>query len=101
MKLRTTLVALGMLALATAPSYALFCDNDDEDYGTTFSSNSSLGGRYDEQLREQLDTMRLKQEGVDVASVDRWNGCIRAFVRKPEGGQEMQYFDPRSFRRLQ
>ena len=101
MKLRTTLVALGMLALATAPSYALFCDTSSDDYGISFSGSSQLGGRYNEQLRDQFDEMRLKQDGVDVASVDRWNGCIRAFVRKPEGGQEMQYFDPRTYKRLQ
>jgi len=101
MKLRTTLVALGMLALATAPSYALFCDTDNDDYGISFSRSSMLGGRYDEQTRDQFDEMRLKQDGVDVASVDRWNGCIRAFVRKPEGGQEMQYFDPRTYKRVQ
>ena len=101
MKLRTTLVALGMLALATAPSYALFCDTNNDDYGISFSGSSMLGGRYDEQTRDQFDEMRLKQDGVDVASVDRWNGCIRAFVRKPEGGQEMQYFDPRTYKRVQ
>ena len=101
MKLRTTLVALGMLGLATAPSYALFCDTDNDDYGISFSGSSMLGGRYDEQTRDQFDEMRLKQDGVDVASVDRWNGCIRAFVRKPEGGQEMQYFDPRTYKRVQ
>ena len=101
MKFRTSLVACAMLALATAPSYALFCDSGGDDYSFNFDGRSPLGGRYDEQTRDQFDEMRLKQDGVDVASVDRWNGCIRAFVRKPEGGQEMQYFDPRTYKRVQ
>ena len=48
-----------------------------------------LGEDFTEDERSQFDLMRLRQAGVDTDRVERWNGCLRAFV---EGG--MRFFDP-------
>ncbi|MNY82203.1 hypothetical protein D3C86_2241690 [compost metagenome] len=48
--------------------------------------------------RDNFDLMHLRQQGVDATRVERWNGCIRAFVRKPGGGEEMQFFEPGTYR---
>lgn len=38
--------------------------------------------------------MRLREKGVNVTSVEPWNGCVRAFVARPDGGTKMELFDP-------
>lgn len=94
---RTTLCALALL-VATAPAQAAFCTDD---RGVVVTFGVHLGEPYTEQELNELDLMRLRQEGVDATRVERWNGCIRAFVRKPEGGEEMQFFNPNTFERVQ
>ena len=91
-----TAIALGA---AATPAFALFCQDDRGP--VTITLGLQIGDDYDESERNDLDLMQLRQRGVDASSVERWNGCIRAFVRKPEGGEEMQYFEPHSFERVQ
>jgi len=89
--------ALGLALILAAPAAAApFCTGDRP--GVQSAMGLTFGGPYTAEEQNSFDEMRLRQMGVDVASVERWNGCIRAFVRKPGGGQEMQFFEPGSYR---
>jgi hypothetical protein len=57
--------------------------------GVTYGFGFTLGDDYTEDEQSQFDLMRLRRAGVDTDRVERWNGCLRAFV---EGG--MRFFDP-------
>ena len=94
----TVLTGLALMAAAT-PAFALFCQDTRSDVSVSFGVQ--FGQDYDEDELNQLDLMQLRQQGVDATAVERWNGCIRAFVRKPEGGEEMQFFDPNTLQRVQ
>lgn len=99
MSIRTGLIAFALMFAAVLPAQAAFCVDDDS--AVTLEFGLRFGAPYTEQERNDLDLMRLRQDGVDATRVERWNGCIRAFVRKPEGGEEMQFFDPNNYRRVQ
>jgi hypothetical protein len=99
MHVRTGLAALALTLVATLPAYAVFCNAGDDVVVLEFGFR--IGEPYTEQERNQFDLMALQQQGVDATRVERWNGCIRAFVRKPEGGEEMQFFDPDTYVRVQ
>lgn len=91
------LPALGLaLVLAGPAAAAPFCTGDSP--GVQSALGLTFGGPYTAEEQNSFDEMHLRQMGVDVVSVERWNGCIRAFVRKPEGGQEMRFFEPGSYR---
>lgn len=94
---RPIFAAFGIVLLLTGGSFAApFCDGSGE--GMKVTLGFSIGGKYSEEERNNFDMMHLRQMGVDVTRVERWNGCIRAFVRKPGGGEEMQFFEPGSYR---
>ena len=97
MLIRTSLIALALLG-AAVPAQAAFCTDD---RGVVVTFGVHLGEPYTEEELNEFDLMQLRREGVDATRVERWNGCIRAFVRKPEGGEEMQFFDPNTFERVQ
>lgn len=99
MRKRSVLTAVAIVATMSSPAWALICDGGTT--GSGLSGKWSIGGSMRQDDQNSFDLMRLRQEGVDATSVERWNGCIRAFVRKPEGGESMQYFDPRTFQRVQ
>ncbi|KKC35327.1 hypothetical protein WH87_17280 [Devosia epidermidihirudinis] len=42
----------------------------------------------------------LANRGVNVSSVEDWNGCIRAYVTKPDGTVGMQFFDPSTLQQV-
>lgn len=54
-------------------------------------------GKFTEEERDRFNLMQLRQMGVDATRAEMWGGCIRAFVRKPGGGEEMQLFHPDTF----
>ena len=95
--LRKTLVVLGATLLATLPAYAVQC----RDTGSTISFEYWDGDklRVNESDRNDYDRTNLRQQGVDAVSVERWGSCIRAFVRLPDGTQEMQFYNPGSYTR--
>lgn len=93
------LPALGLALVLAAPAAAApFCTGDSPGAQSTLSL--TIGGPYTTEEQNSFDEMRLRQMGVNVSSVERWNGCIRAFVRKPGGGQEMQFFEPGTYRQV-
>ena len=98
MLMRTGLAALALTLVATMPAHALFCSATRS--GLVVQFGVHLGEPYTESERNEFDLMVLRQRGVDAASVERWNGCIRAFVRTGTG-EQMQFFDPDTYERLQ
>jgi hypothetical protein len=97
--IRTFAYTLGFLAVLTGTAMAApFCTGDSS--GLHLSFGVSVGGPYTDAERDSFDMMHLRQQGVDVTRVERWNGCIRAFVRQPGGGEEMQFFQPNSYERV-
>jgi hypothetical protein len=99
MKGKLLAAVLAASLVGVLPAHALMCD--DTDTGFSLGYEFRFGPDFSEQDRNELDRLRLRREGVDATRVERWAGCLRAFVRTPDGGQEMQFFDPRSLRRLQ
>ena len=90
-----TVLSLGLAAPAMA---APFCTGDSVHTG--FSAGFSVGGVFTESEQNEFHLMHLRQMGVDATAVEQWNGCLRAFVRKPGGGEEMQFFEPDTYRRV-
>ena len=43
----------------------------------------------------------LRSNGVDVTRAEIWGGCVRAFVRQPDGTEQMQFFEPIGLRRVE
>jgi uncharacterized protein YpuA (DUF1002 family) len=96
--LRTSFAVLALTMLATLPAAAVQCNSGGG--GLKLSFGLALGEKLSEQERNEFDLMILKRMGVDATRVERWGGCLRAFVRKPSGGEEMQYFDPDTYERV-
>ena len=92
-------LALALVVSGTSPAWALMCT--DSPAPSTLRFGFHIGEPYSERERNEVDLMRLRREGVDATAVERWSGCIRAYVRLPGGGQEMQFFEPHSLRRVQ
>lgn len=57
-------------------------------------------GKLSVEERNRLDLMELRRRGVDASGVDRWNGCIRAYVRLPGGGSRMEFYDPDTYQQV-
>jgi len=96
---RSLALAIGLLFLPVASaSAAPFCTDDRP--GLHLKFGISVGEPYTETERNEFDLMHLRQAGIDATRVERWNGCIRAFVRKPGGGEEMQFFHPSTYERV-
>ncbi|MFD1253029.1 hypothetical protein DEVEQU_02471 [Devosia equisanguinis] len=68
--------------------------------GVDISFGVKVGGTFTEADRNEFYMLRLRGMGVDATSVEMWGGCVRAFVRKPGGGEEMQLFHPQSLERV-
>jgi len=95
-KMKRLIIASLMLMGLTLPAAAVpYCTGS----GVSFSFGFAVG-EFSESEVNEFNLMRLRQIGVDATAAEKWNGCIRAFVRKPGGGEEMQFFDPDSFARV-
>jgi hypothetical protein len=94
------------LVLATSgPAFAVsYCYDNRSSLSFSFSDDDLDGfnhnSKADEELQDMLDLKELRSRGVDASSVEDWNGCIRAFVRQPNGGEIMEYYDPNTYQRL-
>lgn len=88
------------LALASPAVAVGFCIDNTEGGSIKFGIGVHVGEPYTEAEQAVFDQMELRRRGVDATRVERWNGCIRAWVRQPNGFEIMQYFDPNSFRQL-
>jgi hypothetical protein len=91
---------LGSLATVT-PAYALFCAGPGADPPYNLSSSRNHQWVGDGDLTNRLNVMRLRSIGVDATSAEYWGGCIKAFVRNPDGvGEHMEFFMPGSLQRV-
>jgi hypothetical protein len=91
--MRTILpLTLALLAATTAPALAVpACSGSfalDMDYFTEADLN-------------EFNLDLLRSVGVDAVRTEIWGGCIRAFVRLPDGSEEMQFYEPLNLRRVE
>ena len=106
--MRLVAIALGALALTAiaSPAFAISCQAPElSAYGIDLEYSFSIGnqsgivkGSKTEQ-QEIYDLQRLKRIGVDAEDTERWNGCIKAYVRNASG-LEQQFYHPDSLRRV-
>lgn len=99
------LAAMGLvaaMAVAPMPAWAAFCANEGPEAPLTVEERDGKSVLVtDTQAQAALDRQRLREVGVPATSVERWNGCLRAFVERPDIGRTMEIYDPVSLRRLQ
>ena len=91
--MRTILpLTLALLAATAAPALAVpACSGSfalDMDYFTEADLN-------------EFNLDLLRSVGVDAVRTEIWGGCIRAFVRLPDGSEEMQFYEPLNLRRVE
>ncbi|WDR06652.1 hypothetical protein PSQ90_04095 [Devosia rhodophyticola] len=99
MTMKSWVPAVLALAVFSVPAMATpFCNDDRGGVSITFGVGGPRSSSEFDQ--NQLDLMQLRRMGVDASSVERWNGCLRAFVRSPSGGEIMEYYDPNTFRQV-
>lgn len=95
-------LAIGLvlaLAVSAAPLPAVaapFCNGGGN--GLHIEMEFGFGDRMTEADQASFDLMKLRRRGVDATRVERWNGCLRAWVRQPEGGETMEFYDPLTLR---
>jgi hypothetical protein len=90
-----------VLAIAATPVVAApFCMGGGNEPGIRFGLGFQIGGDYTESEQASLDLMQLRRMGVDATRAERWNGCIRAFVRKENGHEAFEFYDPETFERV-
>ncbi|MDB5473044.1 MAG: hypothetical protein JWP99_347 [Devosia sp.] len=93
---------LSALVATPTPAWALFCANEGPVAPKTYVEEDGRSVlRTDDELQQRIDTQRLREIGVPARSVERWNGCLRAFVETASGGQIMEFYDPVTLRRVQ
>ncbi|MGV8853871.1 MAG: hypothetical protein ACOH2L_04440 [Devosia sp.] len=95
--LRTSLAVLGITLLATMPAFAVLCSDTGSVMSFEYDDNGVL--KINEADRNDFDLTMLRQRGVDAVRVERWGSCVRAYVRLPDGTEEMQFFNPGSYTR--
>lgn len=81
--IKTSLIALATVAsvsLAALPAYA----------------DSEVFGSGDQDLAKHGVITALQRDGVNVTSVEEWNGYIRAYVTTDDGRQVQRFFVPGS-----
>jgi hypothetical protein len=100
MKLSLVLIPAGLLLAMAAPAMAAPYCNDDRG-GISITFGKGLGMDDTEADLNDQDKTELQQRGVDVTRVERWNGCIRAYVRQPDGSEQMEFYDPNNMQRVQ
>jgi hypothetical protein len=95
---RLLATAAVLVATGTAVQAAPFCT--DMRSGVRIEFGFSFGQVFTESEQNDFDLMELRRRGVDATRVERWNGCIRAFVRQPGGGERMEFYDPNTFEQV-
>ena len=99
------LAAMGLVAamvMAPIPAWAAFCANEGPQAPQILEDRDGNGVLVtDTEAQASLDKQRLGEAGIAATSVERWNGCMRAFVVQPDGSRAMEIYDPASLRRLQ
>lgn len=91
------MLAAGLMAVVAGPAMAApFCSES----GVTLSFGIQIGEEMTEREKADLAMIQLRREGVNTNRVEFWNGCLRAFVQQPGGGETMEFYDPHTFERV-
>lgn len=100
---RSSLLALPIAFALATPAAAMYCD-DRSGFrvggNVTISGGFHFGEPYTEEEIGTFDAMELKRQGYDVTRAERWNGCIRAWVKGADGRETQQFFDPNTYNQL-
>ncbi len=91
-------LALGLVLTGAAQASTASCYVRDP--GAHLSFGFQIGGKFTQEELDGFNLMQLRKMGVDATRAEMWGGCVRAFVRKPGGGEEMQLFHPDTFERV-
>lgn len=85
-------VAFAILAAVATPAWAVpACSG-------SFALNRE---RHTEAEMNAYNLDLLLGIGVDATRAEMWGGCIRAWVKGPDGREEMQFYEPLNLRRVQ
>jgi hypothetical protein len=57
--------------------------------------------RYSETAINAFNLEALRRRGIDVTRAEIWSGCIRVWVRQADGREQMQFYEPLNFRRVE
>jgi hypothetical protein len=99
--MRSLFLALPFALAFASPAAAMSCDNSTSfGGGVHFSAGIHIGEPYTEEEIALLDEIELRREGVETTRVERWNGCVRAWVKGADGREHQQFFDPTTYQRL-
>jgi hypothetical protein len=98
MIMRIAAVVAFSLSLAGAAQASALCYVQVPGAINPFGIREGLSLQDDSEQRFFLS--RLHYAGIPAVGVEEWGGCIRAFVRTPSGGQEMQLLHPQTFERI-
>lgn len=96
----TRILAILVFGLASAGAAQASAGCYAQKPGAHVSFGFKIGGEFTTEERDRFNLMQLRQMGVDATRAEMWGGCVRAFVRKPGGGEEMQLFHPDTFERV-
>lgn len=101
---RIWLLAVPFVLALSGPALALSCQDNTDGFRIGLNGQISggfhIGEPYTEEELNAFDQMALQRRGVDATRVERWNGCLRAWVRDADGRERQQFFDPFSYDRL-
>lgn len=96
---RFAIAAILLAATALPAAAAPFCTEHRSGVSAQFSINGPFGRNEAEKMELEQFASALRRRGVDTDMVERWNGCLRAFVTTPSG-ITMQYFDPNTLEQV-
>ena len=98
MNIKTLAFALAAIpATAVSAVAAPFCTGA---AGVNLSFGFMIGSQYTEEDRTDLAQIELRRRGVDATRVEFWNGCLRAYVRRPGSGEVMEFYDPDTYEQV-
>ena len=56
---------------------------------------------YSEADINKANLEQVRSLGIDATRAEMWGGCIRVWVRGPDGNEEMQFYEPTNLRRVE
>jgi len=98
--LRVLLLPALAVMLSATPALAANCHALPGSGGISLGLRFSFGEDFTEADRSQFDLMTLRRLGIDATRAERWGGCIRAYVRGPDGRERMEFYNPNTFERV-
>jgi hypothetical protein len=75
------MIKTSLIAFAAAASVSL-------------AAEDSIFGSGDQDLTKARIVAELKNDGVNVSSIEEWSGYVRAYVTLEDGRQVMRFFEP-------